>query len=120
MKNCVHCLLAKSGHKVSVPFSLTLQAERTNQIVHFDFLYMGLSTGDSKYLVLVKDDLSSCIWLCPAASCDAETVAKELSRWIRAFTLMDCWVRDQGSHLKNSVMAEMASEYNIPHTFTVV
>ena len=117
--NCIHCVMSKAGLKIPRPLSLTLHASKPNEVVHFDFLYLGQSTEGLRYVLVIKDDLSSYVWLIPCASANSETAARELSRWIHTFTAMFFWVSDQGSHFKNQVMEHLAKDHRIQHNFTV-
>lgn len=78
--------MAKSGNKVPRPIAQTLHPEKPNEVVNFDFLYMGLGHDEHKYVLVIKDDLSSYVWLPPANSADESTAATELSAWIRTFS----------------------------------
>ena len=119
VSNCVHCIMSKTGHKIPRPLPLTLHATKPNEVVNFDFLYLGQSHTEIKYVLVIKDDLSSYVWLKPCSSANSETAAHEISRWIRTFTAMFYWVSDQGSHFKNQVMEHLAKDHNIHHNFTV-
>lgn len=119
VKQCIHCMVGKGGSKVPRPLSETLHGTLPNQVVHFDYLFMGHGINDMKYLLVIKDDISSYCWLCPSQMANSEHTAKELSRWIQTFTAMDCWVSDQGSHFKNMVLKGLAEDYKIRHHFTV-
>jgi hypothetical protein len=33
-----------------------LHASKPNEVIHFDYLYMGPSVDDAKYVLIVKDD----------------------------------------------------------------
>lgn len=57
--SCLLCVLAKSGNKIPRPLSTTLHATKPNEIIHFDYLFLGESENDDKYALVVKDDLSS-------------------------------------------------------------
>lgn len=43
---CLHCLTGKTGHKIPRPISTTIHASKPNEVVHFDFLYMGPGIGN--------------------------------------------------------------------------
>jgi hypothetical protein len=63
-QNCLDCLATIPGDKVPRPLSTQLHAIKPNEILHFDFLYIGLSRdGKYQYLLLLKDDLSGYLWL---------------------------------------------------------
>ena len=119
VKNCLHCTIAKAGMRVPRPLSSTLHATKPNEIIHLDFLYMGPGYNDLKYILVIRDDLSGYIWLCPTQPADASSTAKELLKWIHSFTPMETWISDQGSHFKNQVMQELANEHRIHHQFSV-
>ena len=108
IKVCIHCTGSRSGDRIPRPYLNTLHATRPNELVHFDFLYMGPSTTAIKHFLVIRDDLSSYLWLCPVTAADGPTTARELSRWIDTFTAMDLWGSDQGSHFKNQVMESLA------------
>ncbi len=41
VRRCLHCIVSRSGKLISRPLSHALHAERPNEVVHMDFLYMG-------------------------------------------------------------------------------
>jgi Integrase zinc binding domain len=56
VQNCLHCDATVPGDKVPRPLGTQLHATKPNKILHFNFLYIGLSR-DGKYqcLLLLKD-----------------------------------------------------------------
>ena len=119
VSSCLLCVLSKSGNKVPRPLSTTLHATKPNEIIHFDYLFLGEGEDDKKYVLVVKDDLSGYCWLEPTTSADSEHTAEVLARWNRVFTTPKVWVSDQGSHFKNEVLDHLAKTYRIRHNFTV-
>jgi hypothetical protein len=58
-----------------------LHATKPNEILHFDFLYIGLSrTGKYQYLLRLKDDLVGYLWLVPCRTADAAATVDALMR----------------------------------------
>ena len=102
----LHCLNGKTGHEIPRPLSTTIQGKKPNDVIHFDYLYMGEGIANLKYKLVITDELSPYLWIVPATNADAETAASELAKWIRVSTVMPAWVNDQGSHFKNHVMEE--------------
>ena len=119
ISSCTLCVLSKSGNKVPRPLSTTLHASKPDEVIYFDYLFLGDSDEDRKYVLVVKDDLSGYCWLESTQSADATHTAKVLARWNRVFTTPDTWVSDQGSHFKNAVLGELAQTYCIHHKFSV-
>lgn len=102
---CLLCLLSKTGNKIPSPLSSTIHASRPNEVIHFDYLFLGQSEKEEKYAMIGKDDLSGYIWLDTTASADSEHAADVLARWTRVFTVPDVWVSDQGSNFKNKFLS---------------
>jgi hypothetical protein len=83
VQNCLHCVATIPGDKVPRPLSAQLHATKPNEILHFDFLYIGLSKdGKYQYLLLLKDDLSGYPWLVPCRTADSAATVDTI--WCRA------------------------------------
>lgn len=65
---------------------MTLQASRQNEVLHFDYLYLGTSYSGDVYVIVLKDDLSGYAWLEPTTSATSEHAASTLARWNRTFS----------------------------------
>lgn len=117
--DCIHCIMAKTGHKIPRPYAETLHAVKPNEVVHFDYLYMGPSGDGYQYVLVIKDELSSYNWLRETMAADANTAASVLASWIRTFSVMHVSVSDRGSHFKNQVMECLSRHYKIRHHFAV-
>jgi Integrase zinc binding domain len=82
VQNCLHCVAAIPRDKVKRSLGTQLHATKPNEILHFDFLYIGLSRdGNYQYLLLLKDDLSGYLWLVPCHTADAAATVDSLMRW---------------------------------------
>jgi hypothetical protein len=63
VRKCLHCVATIPGDTVPRPLGTQLHAANPNEILHFDFLYIGLSRdGKYQYLMLLKGDLCSAVW----------------------------------------------------------
>jgi Integrase zinc binding domain len=81
VQNCLHCVGTVPGVKVPRPLGTQLHATKPNKILHFDFLYIGLSrVGKCQDLLLLKDDLSGYLWLVPFRAADAAATVDALIR----------------------------------------
>jgi len=67
------------------PWSEKLHAKAPNEILHWDLLYFGDSLGSSKYLLILKDDLSHFVRLVPCDSCTAQVAAEAMLWWVADF-----------------------------------
>jgi hypothetical protein len=87
------------------PLGTQLRATKPNEILHFDFLYIGLSrNGKYQYILLLKDDLSGYLWLEPYRTADSAATVYLLMRWLAVFRVVLLWIADIESHLKNEVV----------------
>jgi len=96
-----------------------MHVEKPNQILHFDFCYIGKSASDEVYIVILKDDFSSYSWFFPCESADAESTTAALVAWFSSFGTVVQWVSDQGSHFKNQVVKELRERLHCAHHFTL-
>jgi hypothetical protein len=86
VQNSLHCVATTSGDKTPRPLGTQLQATKPNKILHFDFLYIGLSReGNYQCILLLKDDLSGYLWLVPCRTADAAATVDALMRWFAVF-----------------------------------
>ncbi len=53
VSSCLLCVISKSSNKVPRPLSTTLHATKPNEIIHFDYLFLGESNGDNKYVLAI-------------------------------------------------------------------
>jgi Integrase core domain len=101
------------------PLGTQLHATKPNEILHFDFLYIGLSRdGKYQYLLLLKDDLGGYLWLVPCRTADAAATVNALMRWLAVFGVVLLWISDRGSHCKNEVVRQVQKGLKAKHHFT--
>jgi hypothetical protein len=104
-QNCLHCVATIPGDKVPRPLSTKLHETTPNEILHFYFLYIGLSRdGKYQYLLILKDDLSGYLWLVQCHTADDAATVDALMRWFAVFGVVLLWISDRGSHFKNEVV----------------
>jgi Integrase core domain len=102
--NCLHCVATIPGDKVPRLLGTQLHA-KPNEILHFDFLYIGLSRdGKYQYLLQLNDDLSGYLWLVQCRTPDAAATVDALMRWFAVFDVVLLWISDRGSHFKKEVV----------------
>lgn len=54
--SCLQCQSTIGGERVPRPMGHVIHADKLNELIHFDFLYMGESEADLKYMLTLKDD----------------------------------------------------------------
>jgi transposase InsO family protein len=115
---CFHCIASASGEITPRPMGEALHASKPNEVIHFDYLYMGPSVDDVKYVLIVKNDYSNYVWLKQCKNPDAYSTAALLIEWFAAFGVAQQWISDQGSHFKNKVMTDIQKQVGSKHHFT--
>ena len=110
-KTCLLCLSTIGGKRVARPLGSALHATRPNQVLHFDFLYIGPSDDEDVYVLLVRDDLSAYTWLKSCPTADAAAATAVLGAWNATFSAPDYWISDGGSHFVNTLMTNLRERF---------
>jgi Integrase core domain/Integrase zinc binding domain len=116
--SCFHCIASAPGETTPRPRGEAMHATKPNEIIHFDYVYMGKSVDDAEYVLIVKDDFSNYVWLKQCKHADADSTVAVLIEWFAAFGVAPQWVSDQGSHFKNQIMTEVQKQLGTKHHFT--
>ncbi|KAH9105630.1 hypothetical protein AeMF1_018616 [Aphanomyces euteiches] len=117
VKACLHCMQV-DGDVVPRPLGSTLHAEKPNELIHFDWLSMPMSTSGLKHVLVIKDDMSGFVHLFPAESADATSTATALMGWFTLYGCVETWVTDGGSHFKNEVVEKIRKMVGAHHHIT--
>jgi Integrase zinc binding domain len=81
VQNCLHYVATIPGDTVPRPLGMQLYAIKLNEILNFDFLYIGLSRDVKyQYLSRLMDDLSGYLWLAPCRTADSAATVSALMR----------------------------------------
>ena len=84
-RSYLHCMLASSMKIIPRPLGHSFHGEKPNQLIHFDYFYIGPSNIRDTYILIIKDDFSSYVWLVSFHTADASKTADALIRWFAAF-----------------------------------
>jgi hypothetical protein len=98
--SCFHCSTSAPGETTPRPMREALHASKPNEVIHFDYLYMGPSFDDVKYVLIVKEDYNNYAWLKQCKNADPYSTAAVLIEWFAAFGVAQQWVSDQGRNSK--------------------
>jgi hypothetical protein len=119
VQRCLHCVANIPGDKVPRPLRTQVHATKPNEILHFDFFYIGLARdGKYQYLLLLKDDCSGYPWLVPYRTADAPATVNTLMRLFGVFGVVMLWISDRGSHFKTEVVRQEQMKLKAKHHFT--
>jgi hypothetical protein len=53
VQNCLHCVATIPGDRVPLPLGTQLTATKPNEILHFDFLYIGMFRNGKYHYILL-------------------------------------------------------------------
>jgi Integrase zinc binding domain len=70
--SCFHCNASAQNETTSRPRGEVLHASKPNEVIHFDYLYMGPSLSDAKYVLILTNDCSNYVWLNQCKNPDAD------------------------------------------------
>ncbi|KAG3206635.1 hypothetical protein PC128_g578 [Phytophthora cactorum] len=118
VRRCLHCASTLGGPPQPRLLGEAMHAERPNELIHWDYLYMGDSTSGETYVLVIKDDASKFVWLVPCEAADAETTFHCLMVWFSSFGVCRTWVSDQGTHFKNKTIEALQHALGAHHHFT--
>ena len=117
-KSCLHCLATSGSQRIERPRGHAIHATKVNEVIHFDFLYMGASDTKDQYVMIIKDDLSNYTWLQASREADAFSASIALLKWFAALGTPRIWVSDRGSHFKNKLVDYINRAMHCQHHFT--
>jgi hypothetical protein len=90
------------GDKMPRPLDAQLHATKLNEILHLDFLYIGMARdGKCQCLQIPMEGLSGYLWLMLCRTADAAATVDVLMRWISVFGIVLLWISDRGIYFKN-------------------
>ncbi|POM69604.1 Hypothetical protein PHPALM_14096 [Phytophthora palmivora] len=102
------------------PWGPTSTAVKRNECLHMDYLQLGDSYGASRYVLVLKDELTRYCELVAADTASSATTVQAVLDWRKRFGLPEAWVSDNGSHFKASVMHELADRLKATQKFVPV
>lgn len=119
IKSCTHCNISRHGERISRPLATAILGEKLNIVTYAKFIYMGPARRRNlKYILIIKDDISSYTWICPSENADSDAAKTAQDKWISCFGNTDWLVTYQGSHLRSSLMSNLTTNMFIKHHFT--
>ena len=118
--SCLHCGSTSSGRRILGPYGHAMHSDKPNEILHFDFIYMGKIDADRplEYVLMMKDDASSYAWFHPTESADALSATEGLIKWFCAFGVVKTWISDRVTHFKNKLVEALTHTLHTHYHFT--
>ncbi|KAJ0390648.1 hypothetical protein ATCC90586_011238 [Pythium insidiosum] len=120
VRSCLLCKHVKGGLIIQRESDPAAAATERNECVHYDYLYLGDSYGDSQYVLVLKDELTHYCELVAADSPTSLTAAEAVLDWHKRFGPPRELVSDQGSHFTAALLAELTARVHTRQRFVPV
>ncbi|KAG3092615.1 hypothetical protein PI124_g15604 [Phytophthora idaei] len=65
VRRSLHCASTLGGPPQPRPLGEAMHADKPNELIHWDYLFMGKSDVELEYVLVIKDDASKSVWLVP-------------------------------------------------------
>jgi hypothetical protein len=63
LSSCFHCLAVRNGQLIRRPLGTAMHASKPNELLHFDFCYIGPGEQGYTYVLILKDDYNGYVRL---------------------------------------------------------
>lgn len=81
IQHCLHCNILRNGDRIPRPLATALYGQKPEEVVQMDFLYMAPAKNSKvKYVLVLKDNLTSYSWLLPQDSRDSDVAIALFSK----------------------------------------
>jgi Integrase zinc binding domain len=91
LRNCIHCQSTSGPYRIPRPLMQTLHATVPNQLLHFEFLYIGPSISGCTYVLILKDDHTNYAWIRPCKNADGDSAVRAILEWYSVFGIVHDW-----------------------------
>lgn len=116
---CVQCIKCRDGSVVPRPLGIQLLPERVGEVISADYIYIGESGSDLKYILMLCDKLSRTVELIPTESATTIPMMDTLVSWGSRYGLPEWLITDGGPHFANMAMEETMKRLGINHHITL-
>uniref|UniRef100_H3GL52 Integrase catalytic domain-containing protein n=1 Tax=Phytophthora ramorum TaxID=164328 RepID=H3GL52_PHYRM len=120
VRECLLCKHVKGGKIIQRAWTTDREVSMRNERLHMDYLFLGDRYGSTKYVLVLKDELTHFCELVPADSAGSEVVVASILDWFKRFGLPESWESDNGSYFKAEVMARLCERLKANQSFVPV
>ncbi|CAM9290605.1 unnamed protein product [Sphacelaria rigidula] len=117
VSQCLHCADSRASDVVPRPLGETVHGTTSNEVVHFDFLYVSESGPLASQGL--SEDAGNFVALEPVAMCTAASIAASLLNWCKTLGVPRGWVSDTATQFKNAILARLREALRVDHQFAV-
>ncbi|KAG3183889.1 hypothetical protein PC128_g13971 [Phytophthora cactorum] len=93
VNQCLLCKHVKVGLVILRDWTVDRPVTKRNDCLHLNYLYLGESYGDAKYVLVLKDELTHFCELVPTDSADSQTAVVAILDWNKRFGIPEMGFR---------------------------
>ena len=101
------------------PWSCTLNADKPNTVLHFDWFFVGKSNYEVEWCLFISCGFSGLLDIITGCTPNKEDLLSGLLSWHSWFTLPKVWVSDCGTHMKNWLIDSLRMKLKADHKFVL-
>lgn len=117
-KECTHCISTFGGRKVPRPFGPAVYGTEANDLLQFEYIEIGPSGTDQKYILMFCDGHSDSKWFFSTPETAAENETLAIIDWCAAFNVPKGLMSDGPTNFKNETVRLATKGLRVPHHFT--
>ena len=116
--SCLQCVKNMHGELIPRPRGSQIQPERNGEVLTMDWITMPMSTSGHRYILTIKDSLSSLVSLTASSGQTAFDTAPSLFAWCSTHGTPDYLVTDRGPHFVNALLTALQQTLRYKHHLT--
>ena len=101
------------------PLGGILHRTEVGEVPHFYYLQLGDSDDWYAYVLVLADDMSSFVFLQPAASCTRGVAARSILKWVSVLGISEVFVSDGAPHFKSEMLKLIAAKLGVSRRYSV-
>lgn len=116
---CIQCLLTTGRGKVPRSFGLAVYGTSANDLLQFDSIEIAPSVTANKYVLILREEHSDCMWFLTCANALAENLARAIVDWCAAFLVLNSLISDGITSFKSETIRLVAKGLKATHHLTL-
>ena len=118
VSSCIQCVKNMAGEMIARPMGSQIQAEAPGEVITMDWITMPMATDGSRYLLTLKDGLSSEVSLHASSGQTAFDTVPTLMDWCAHHGVPAFLITDRGTHFLNQLMEQVQKALRFDHHIT--
>lgn len=113
VSSCIHCLSTTGSRWVLRPLCPSVNGNKPNGLIQFDYLELGQSSNRDKYVLKIRDDHSGYSCFFPFSNTNAENAAHAILDWCAALGTPRGLISDGSPQFRNEAARLVTKSFAI-------